>query len=90
MVERQLKGIFYNCDEKYFLGHKYKEQKILMAMTEDVSEEEAYASHVPKLPPPDDLSPPSDPSTIEPLISLNALIAFSAPQTLKLIGYIKN
>jgi hypothetical protein len=25
MVERQLKGICYNCDENYFLGHKCKE-----------------------------------------------------------------
>jgi hypothetical protein len=26
MDERQLKGLCYNCDEKYFPGHKYKEQ----------------------------------------------------------------
>jgi hypothetical protein len=29
MVEHQLKGIFYNCNEKYFLGHKCKEKNIL-------------------------------------------------------------
>jgi hypothetical protein len=25
MVERQLKGLCYNCNEKYYLGHKCKE-----------------------------------------------------------------
>jgi hypothetical protein len=37
MVERQVKGIYYNCDEKYFRGHKFKEQNICMSMLEDVS-----------------------------------------------------
>jgi hypothetical protein len=32
MDECQLKGIFYNCDDKYFLGHKYKEKKLFMAI----------------------------------------------------------
>jgi hypothetical protein len=32
MVERQLKGLCYNCDEKYFLGHKCKEKKLFMAI----------------------------------------------------------
>jgi hypothetical protein len=36
MVEHQFKGLCYNCDEKYFPGHKCKEHKIFMAMTEDV------------------------------------------------------
>jgi hypothetical protein len=38
MVERQLKGLCYNCDDKYFLGHKCKEQKLFMAISEDISE----------------------------------------------------
>jgi hypothetical protein len=45
---------------------------------------------VEELPPPSDLTPLSDPPEVEPVISLNALTGFSAPQTLKLIGYIKN
>jgi hypothetical protein len=57
MVECQLKGLCYNCDEKYF---------------------------------PTDITPPSDQPEVEPVISLNSLTGFSAPQTLKLIGYIKN
>jgi hypothetical protein len=36
MVERQLKGLYYNCDEKYFVGHKCKEQKFFMAISEDI------------------------------------------------------
>jgi hypothetical protein len=37
-----------------------------------------------------DITPPSDPPKVETFISLNALTGFSAPQTLKLIGYIKH
>jgi hypothetical protein len=40
MVELQLKGLFYNCDEKYFPGHKCKEQKLFMAISKDVHEED--------------------------------------------------
>jgi hypothetical protein len=45
---------------------------------------------VDEIPPPFDLTPPSYPPEVEPVISLNALIGFSTPQTLNLIGYIKN
>jgi hypothetical protein len=37
-----------------------------------------------------DITPPSDPPKVEPVISLNSLTGFSAPQNLKLIGYIKH
>jgi len=37
-----------------------------------------------------DITPPPDPSEVEPVISLNALTDFSALQTLKLIDYIKH
>jgi hypothetical protein len=40
MVECQLKGLCYNCDEKYFPGHKCKEKNIFMAIFEDISEED--------------------------------------------------
>jgi hypothetical protein len=52
MVERQLKGLCYNCDEKYFPGHKCKEQKLFMAISEDVVDEEVEASPVAELPEP--------------------------------------
>jgi hypothetical protein len=90
MVERQLKGLCYNCDDKYFPGHKCKEQNIFMAISEDVSEDDVEAPPVAESPEPTDMTPPSDPPEVEPVISLNALTGFSAPQTLKLIGYIKH
>jgi hypothetical protein len=50
MVECQLKGLCYNCDEKYFPGHKCKEQKLFMAISEDVVEEEVVVPPVEELP----------------------------------------
>jgi hypothetical protein len=61
-----------------------------MAMSKNIYEEEVDVSHVLKLPPPTNLNHPSDPPKVESLISLDALIGFSTPQTLKLIGYIKH
>jgi hypothetical protein len=90
MDECQLKGLYYNCDDKYFLGHKCKEQNIFMAISEDGSEEDVEASLVSVSPEPTNITPPSDPPEVEPVISLNDLIGFSALQTLKLIGYIKH
>jgi hypothetical protein len=52
MDELQLKGIFYNCNEKYFPGHKCKKQKLFVAISEDVVEEEVVVTLVeePSLP----------------------------------------
>jgi hypothetical protein len=61
-----------------------------MDVTEDISEEYVVVPPVEELPPPYDLTPPSDPPEVDPMISLNSLTGFSSPQTLKLIGYIKN
>jgi hypothetical protein len=58
MVEHQLKGLFYNCDDKYFPGHKCKEHNIFMAIYEDVVDEEVEVSPVEELPPTDDPTPP--------------------------------
>jgi hypothetical protein len=41
-------------------------------------------------PEPSDITPPSDPPKVEPVISRNSLTRFSTPQTLNLIGYIKH
>jgi hypothetical protein len=90
MDERKLKGLHYNCDEKYFLGHKCKEQNIFMAISEDVSEDDVGTPLVSVSPEPTNITPPSDPPEVEPVISLNSLTDFSIPQTLKLIGYIKH
>jgi hypothetical protein len=90
MVERQLKGLCYNCDDKKFPRHKCKEQNIFMAISKDVLEDYVEAPFMAESPKPTDMTPPSDPPKVEPVISLNALTRFSAPQTPKPIGYIKN
>jgi hypothetical protein len=90
MVECQLKGFCYNYDEKYFPGHKCKEQNIFMAISEDVSEEDVEAHPMDDLPKPSDITPPFNPLEVEPIISLNSLSRLSSPQTLKIIGYIKH
>jgi hypothetical protein len=90
MVECQLKGLCYNCDEKYFLGHKCKEKIFLWPFLRMFLMRRLMFPLWKSYPQPDDLTPPSDPPEVEPLISLNALTGFSAPQTLKLIGYIKH
>jgi hypothetical protein len=80
MAEHQLKGLCYNCDEKYFLGHKCKEQKLFMAISEDISEEDVETPLVSESPESADITPPSDPPKVELIISLNALTGFSTPQ----------
>jgi hypothetical protein len=86
MVERQLKGLCYNCDDKYFSGHKCKEQKKIMPILEDVSKEDVVTPLVSESSETTNITPPK----VEPIISLNVLIGLSSPQTLKLIGYIKH
>jgi hypothetical protein len=90
MAECQLKGLCYNCDDKYFPGHKCKEQNIFMAISEDILEEDAETPLVPESPEITDITPPSDPPKVELIISLNSLTSFFAPQILKLIAYIEH
>jgi hypothetical protein len=86
MVEFQLKGLCYNCDEKYFFAHKCKEQKLFMAISEDFFYEETEVYHVVELSELVPITLPFDPLEVEPIISLNALTGFFSPQTLKLIS----
>ena len=79
MVERQLKGLCYNCDDKYFLGHKCKEKKIFMAISEDVTEEAVEGPLMVEFLEPIDITLPSDPLEAEPIISLNTITGFSTP-----------
>jgi hypothetical protein len=60
-----------------------------MAISEDISEEYVETPLVSESHESTDITPPSNPPEVESVISLNALTDFSAPQTLKLIGYIK-
>jgi hypothetical protein len=61
-----------------------------MAILEDILEENVETPLVFASPKPTDITPPSDPAEVEPVISLNSLTGFFAPQTLKMIGYIKH
>jgi hypothetical protein len=90
MDECQLKGLRYNYDDKYFLGRKCKEQKMFMAISEDILEEDIETSLVSESLETPNITPPSNPPEVEPVISLNSLTSFSTPQTLKLISYIKH
>jgi hypothetical protein len=89
-MKDQLKGLCYNCDEKYFMGHKCKEQKLFMPISEDVPEEDVIVSLVEEPSLPNSTQETVNPPEFDPLISLHALTGFSPPQTLNLIGYIKN
>jgi hypothetical protein len=90
MIERQLKFLCYNCDDKYFPRHKCKEQNIFMAISEDVSEDDVEAPLVVASPEAIDMTAPSNPIEVKLIISLNSLTGFFAPQALELIGYIKH
>jgi hypothetical protein len=61
-----------------------------MAISEDVSKEDVEAPLVSVSSEPTDITPPSYPPEVEPIISLNVLTGFFSPQTLNLIGYIKH
>jgi hypothetical protein len=61
MAECQLKGLSYNYDEKYFLGHKCKEQNLFMAISEDIPEEDVDTPLMRESPEIIDINPPSDP-----------------------------
>jgi hypothetical protein len=62
MVECQLKGIFYNFDEKYFPEHKCKECSIFMAIFEDVVDKEDEVFLVEEIPARNDTTPLFDPT----------------------------
>jgi hypothetical protein len=79
MVEHQLKGLCYNCDEKYFPGRKCKEQNIFMVVTEDLPDEDVVVPPMEELPPLSNLTLTSDPPEVDPMISLNSLTGFFAP-----------
>jgi hypothetical protein len=89
MIGCQLKVLCYNCDDKYFSGHKCKEQKIFMAIFEDFSDREIDVHQDEELPQEYVHSSHSDPLEVELLISLNSINGIFAPQTLNLIKHRK-
>jgi hypothetical protein len=62
----------------------------LLSISEDISEEDVETPLVSESPDSTNITPPSYHPEVELVISLNALTGFSAPQTLKLISYIKH
>jgi hypothetical protein len=90
MDKRQLKALFYNCDEKYFPRKKCKEQKLFIAILEDVPKQYVKVPLVEEPSLPDATQDPVAPPEVDSLISFHALTGFSSAQTLKLIGYIKH
>ena len=93
MVERQRRGLCYNCDEKYFRGHKCKEQKLFQIDMQTPTHPEENAPEESLMDEPEEHTiAQEEPETQqeEPLISLHALVGMTSPQTLKIKGYIKH
>jgi hypothetical protein len=96
MVERRKQELCYYYDEKYSPGHKCREQKFFQidvstsTSSEDILSDEATDTEdtQPTVPISYPVPPPMEPE--EPVISLHALMGISAPQTLKIKGYIKH
>jgi hypothetical protein len=61
MFECQPKDICYNCDDKYFSRHKFKEQNIFVDIYEDVVDDEFKFSPIEEITQKYDLIPPSNP-----------------------------
>ena len=80
--EKRAKGLCYNCDNKYSRGHKCGEKKLFYIEGPNEEEEEEPVLEGDK-----DLDEESHDS--QPIISCHALSGFSAPQTLKVVGFLK-
>jgi hypothetical protein len=50
MDELQLKGLYYNCDEKYLHGNKCKEKTLFMSIWEYVDKEEVDVPPIEDIP----------------------------------------
>jgi hypothetical protein len=73
-----------------FLGTSVRNIRFLWPFLRMLLKRRLKSPPMEEIPPRDDTTLPTDPLEVEPLISLHALTGFSAPQTLKLIGYIKH
>ena len=84
LEERKLKGLCFNCDNKYSKGHKCGENKLFYIDCEEEEEQEKKQ----------ELSQDEDVEEISseemtPTISCHALAGIITPQTLNIEGYIK-
>jgi hypothetical protein len=71
-----------NCDNKYSKGHKCGEKKLFYIDCEEEEEQEQEPSQ-------DENVEAISSEELTPMISCNALVGISTPQTLKIEGYIK-
>jgi hypothetical protein len=89
---RRDKGLCYNCEERYQKGHRCKRLFHLLIVTPDeVSDEASSFQMVASEPDPvlvelEEPDPTPDPAQI----SLHALMGHSIPQTLRVMGQIRN
>jgi hypothetical protein len=84
MVDHQLKGLCYNCDEKYSPWHKCNEHKLFISISKDDIDGKTQEEVTPIIMEVSLLDQEGE----EPQISLHSLDIYS-PQTLKLVGYKK-
>ena len=80
--EKRENGLCFNCDSKYSWGHKCSENKLFYIEGPSEEEEDEPISEEEK-----ELGEESHDS--QPIISCHALLGFNAPQTLKVVSFLK-
>ena len=80
--EKKEKGLCFNCDNKYSRGHKCSEKKLFYI--EGLSEEEEDEPILEE-----DRESGEESHDSQPIICCHALLGFIAPQTLKVVGFLK-
>jgi hypothetical protein len=89
-------GSFYNCDEKYAIGHQCKEHKLsqiymtTQSMIKDINTKGTSELQVEDTNTQTRLDIKTPFPHEESLISLHALLRILTPQDLKVMGYIKH
>nr|KYP61075.1 Retrovirus-related Pol polyprotein from transposon 17.6 [Cajanus cajan] len=82
MHERRAQGLCYNCDEKYFQGHRCQPKQFLLLLVDDPTETLDDST------PLDDNIEPTEPDPIHFQLSIHALQGHPSPRTLKFPGTI--
>ncbi len=80
--EKRAKGLCFNCDSKYSRGHKCSEKKLFYIEGPSEEEEDEPISE-------EDRESNEESHDSQPIISYHAISSFSAPQTLKVVGFLK-
>ena len=82
IAEKKEKGLCFNCDSKYSRGHKCNDKKLFYIEGPNEEEEDEPISE-------EDKESGEELHDSQPIISCHALSGFSAPQTLKVVGFLK-